>query len=102
VWQQRPQARYIPDGSAIVQPRARNGANETRKLLNIIFNKWCAACRIIITNTKSIIVHLFLPETYTGDPEYLLSLADVDVDVEIPFIGNTIGVSTPFAIADAS
>jgi len=52
--------------------------------------------------TRSIIVLLFLPETYTADPEYLLSLADVDVDVEIDFIGNTIGVSTPFAIADTS
>lgn len=45
--------------------------------------------------TRFIIVLLFLPETYTPDPEYLLSfkLADLDVDVEIAFIGNTIGVT---------
>ena len=40
---------------------------------------------------------LTLLQAYTADPEYL-SL----VEVEVVFIGNTIGVSTPFCIVDAS
>lgn len=43
---------------------------------------------------------LFLPEAYTADPEYLWLLSLVEV--EVVFIGNTIGVSTPFGIVDAS
>lgn len=42
---------------------------------------------------------LTLLQAYTADPEYL-SL--VEVEVEVVFIGNTIGVSTPFCIVDAS
>jgi hypothetical protein len=42
---------------------------------------------------------LAVRQAYTADPEYL-SL--VEVEVEVVFIGNTIGVSTPFGTVDAS